>query len=238
MSILVSAGHTDDPRNDRGAVGNGYIEGELAVDLRDAVAAELRAKGLTVLEDGDDGENEPLTKALALARQVDTAIEFHWNASVPAATGIEVLCKADKKDFAQRLAIAINQATGLKLRGENGWKSDKSGQHHRLAFCEAGGLIVEVCFISNTSDMKAYQQGKTEVIKYLVNAIAPSAHPQETTPDGEVSDPRSFYVVQPTDTLWRIAGMFHTTVSALKTANPHITDPDVIEPGTKLRVKL
>lgn len=170
--ILVSAGHTNNPRDDRGAAGNGFIEGDEAVALRDHVAALLRQKGVSVLEDGADGVSEPLRKALVLARKADIAIEFHWNAGPPAATGIEVLSKPAKKHLAQRLANAIHQGTGIQLRGDKGWKADNSGQHHRLAFCEAGGLIIEICFISNPSDMRRYKDGFTAVCNNIAEVLA------------------------------------------------------------------
>lgn len=156
--ILVSAGHTNDPRSDRGAAGNGYVEGRETLRLRDQTAALLRAKGVTVVEDGADGVNEPLKKALKLIPGTDAAVEFHLNAGPKTATGVEVLSKPGRKKLAQRIAKAVGAATGLRLRGEQGWKADTSGQHHRLAFCSAGGLIVEVCFISNRSDMAAYEK--------------------------------------------------------------------------------
>lgn len=169
-TILVSAGHTNVIGQDRGAAGNGFVEGILTTELRDAVAAKLREFGLkNVVEDGFDGENQPLLKAIALARTANIAVEFHWNASAnPNATGIEVLCKSAKRSIAQNIAKAIHDATGITLRGEAGWKSDDSGQHHRLGFCEAGGLIVEVCFISNPSDMRHYR----ESFEAVVNGIA------------------------------------------------------------------
>jgi N-acetylmuramoyl-L-alanine amidase len=168
-SILVSAGHTNVVGQDRGAAGNGFIEGNLSVELRDAVAAKLRELGgKRVVEDGFDGENQPLSKALNLARYSTIAVEFHWNAGPPLTTGVEVLSKPSKKALAQKIAKAIAIATGIKLRGEAGWKADNSGQHHRLAFCEVGGLIVEVCFISNADDMRRYRENFDAV----VNAIA------------------------------------------------------------------
>lgn len=156
--ILISAGHTNNPRDDRGAAGNGYIEGRETLRLRNQTAAVLRAKGVEVVEDGADGVSEPLRKALRLVPGTDAAVEFHFNAGPKSATGIEVLSKKNRKVLGQRIAKAIGAATGLRIRGEQGWKSDSSGQHHRLAFCEAGGLIVEVCFISNRSDMLAYEK--------------------------------------------------------------------------------
>lgn len=155
--VLISAGHTNNPRDDRGAAGNGYIEGRETLRLRNQTAAVLRARGLEVLEDGADGVNDPLRKALRLIPGTDVAVEFHFNAGPASATGIEVLAKKGKKALAQRIAKAVGAATGLRLRGEQGWKADDSGQHHRLAFCSAGGLIVEVCFISNAKDMRAYE---------------------------------------------------------------------------------
>lgn len=171
-TILISAGHSTVPPKDSGAVGNGFVEAKEALRLRDAVAAKLRAKNFIVLEDGADDISEPLTKAIALAKKANVAVEIHFNAGPPTATGIEVLCKPHLKPLAQRLAKALGDATGLVLRGEKGWKADSSGQHHRLGFCEAGGLILEVCFISNARDMNAYNTNFEALAEMLADALA------------------------------------------------------------------
>ncbi len=172
MTILLSAGHTNNPHDDRGAAGNGFIEGVETVKVRDAVAALLRDRGLTVIEDGSDGVNEPLKKAIALARTADTALEFHFNAASPQATGVEVLSKPNHRKLAQRIAKEISAALQIPARGgDGGWKSDTSGQHHRLGFCEAGGLIVEICFISNVGDMLAYTTKFGAMTLGIANAL-------------------------------------------------------------------
>jgi N-acetylmuramoyl-L-alanine amidase len=199
-TILISAGHTNNPRSDRGAVGNGFIEGDLAVELRDAVARRLRDRGLSVLEDGADGINDPLTKAIALARKVEIAIEFHWNAGPATATGIEVLAKPRHKKLAQEIAVSLCLTTGIKLRGDKGYKLDSSGQHHRLAFCEAGGLIVEVCFISNAADMRAYRENFSDVVEDLASEIATAAGyvPTVESVKAEITDPKQTTNSNPT----------------------------------------
>lgn len=170
--LLISAGHTNIAGKDRGAAGSGYVEGVEAVKIRDSVAAKLRSSGLLVVEDGADDQNDPLKKALKLIAGTDLAVEFHFNAGPAKATGIEVLSKRSKKTNAKRIAQAIADAIRLPLRGDGGWKSDRSGQHHRLAFCELGGLIVEVCFISNASDMDAYAENFEAMTTRIVDAIA------------------------------------------------------------------
>ena len=170
--ILVSAGHSTVPPQDPGAVGNGYKEAVEALKLRDTTAIYLRAKGVTVLEDGSDGVSEPLTKAIALARQADIAVEFHFNAGPATATGIEILAKPNKKALAQKIGLAIAKATGLRLRGETGWKADNSGFHNRLGFAEAGGLIIEVCFISNSNDMKTYIKNFDAIARNVAEVLA------------------------------------------------------------------
>ena len=39
--IFISAGHSNKQGTDRGASGNGFIEGELTVELRDLIVSEL-----------------------------------------------------------------------------------------------------------------------------------------------------------------------------------------------------
>lgn len=169
---MISAGHSTVPPVDPGAVSGKMQESKLALKMRDMVAERLRAKGFAVIEDGADGVSEPLKKAIALCSQADVRIEFHFNAGPPAATGVEVLSLPKYKTLSQKIAGAIAAATGQKLRGESGWKSQDSGQHHRLGFCMAGGVIVELAFISNAADMQRYLAAETKVADRIAEALA------------------------------------------------------------------
>ena len=143
--------------------------------MRDRVVKKLRDSGVTTITDGADGVSEPLTKAVQLAKRADIAVEIHFNAGPPTATGIECLAKPKHKALAQSLCKAINVATGLRLRGDGGYKPDNSGQHHRLAFCEAGGVVLEVCFISNAADMRAYNENFGRIADGLAAALISAA---------------------------------------------------------------
>lgn len=228
--ILVSAGHTNKPRQDRGMSGNGYIEGVEATRLRDAVAAYLRGLGCSVIEDGADGVNDPLSRAIALAKTASPAIEFHFNAGPPTATGIEVLAKPKHKKLAQSIAGAIADATGLVLRGDKGWKSDSSGQHHRLGFCNAGGLIVEVCFMSSKSDMQAYAGNFAQIVSNIANVLRYAGAGVTVTPHDE------YYTVVSGDTLSGIAKRYGTTVERLQTLNG-LHNANAINIGQVLRLR-
>ena len=59
--VLIAAGHSD---TDPGAVANGHKEALMALELRDKVAAVLRAEGFDVIEDGKDGQNLPLAESI------------------------------------------------------------------------------------------------------------------------------------------------------------------------------
>lgn len=179
-ALLVSAGHSE---TDPGAVNSkfGWKEADIAVQLRDKTAAHLRAQGFTVSEDGADGVNEPLTRAIALAQKITAAggvaVEFHLNAAAsPAAGGIEVLSLPNHKQLAQSIAAAINTVLKTTLRGgDGGWKPDTSGQHPRLGFCRAGGLIIETCFISNQIETKRLLDNLDAAAAAVASAIAKHA---------------------------------------------------------------
>lgn len=172
-TILVSAGHSTVAPKDSGATGNGFVEADETLKVHDAVAKILRDKKITVTTDGEDGESQPLKKAIALANKADIAVEFHFNSSGSnKASGIEVLCGSGQKSLAQKLAAAVAQATKLNLRGDKGYKAEDSGQHKRLGFVGAGGLIVEICFISNPEDMKVYLANFAKITTNLANVLS------------------------------------------------------------------
>jgi len=166
--VLISAGHS---MTDPGACANGLKEAVLALELRDKIYNLLVAKKINVLRDGDDGINQPLRKAIKLAEISDLAIELHFNAGQSTATGIEALAKIKHKAAAQALCQAIGSVLSIPIRGDKGWKADNSGQHHRLGFCEAGGIILEVAFITSKKDMDWYTKRVDEVAKKLADAI-------------------------------------------------------------------
>jgi N-acetylmuramoyl-L-alanine amidase len=172
MEILVAAGHS---MSDPGAVNGKWTEAKLATELRDLVAAEIRkltTGSLTIVkEDGEDGENWPLSESIKLARGRH-AFEIHFNSvENKAATGVECIGKLDKKWVCQKISNGIAAALGIKTRGELGWIDTSKSQHSRLGFVNANGVIIEVCFMSNNNELAKYLANKKAVAAAIALAI-------------------------------------------------------------------
>lgn len=177
-SIFLSAGHSD---SDPGATATVDIDGkkvvlreaDYAVEMRNMVAFYLQ-RGLIDIElDGHGTLNMPLREAVRKARKHPIAIEFHCNASdSPTATGAEVLSAAKDAALATSISRALADGLGIKNRGA---KPENAGQHHRLAFVQAGGLIAEMFFISNPSDRLAWQERKWLAARHVARELARAA---------------------------------------------------------------
>lgn len=169
MIYTVTAGHGG---SDPGAVANGVTEAELMVELRDIVASKLRANGHTVRTDGGWRKNLPLPYALTLVPGSKVAIELHTNAHTNvSATGVEVVSLPEQAPLARRIARHIAHTLGLRVRGEGGWIDQNKTARGRIGFVRAGGLVVEVFFISNPADLKAYEERKWLVGSAIVDAL-------------------------------------------------------------------
>ena len=171
MYITITAGHSN---TDPGAVNGSDREADIAQDMRNIVASILRTDhGLEVKTDGEGKGNLPLREAVKLIKGSRLAVEFHTNAALnKTATGIEALSTPKNKAACQRLCRAVEQVTGWKLRGEDGYKPDNAGQHSRLAYAQAGGIILEPFFISNDGDLVKWKQTKWSICRAIANAIA------------------------------------------------------------------
>ncbi len=154
-SIFLSAGHSG---TDPGAVANGRREADIAVEFRNLVSFYLLRAGVPHELDGRGTENLPLREAVVRARRHPIGVEFHCNAAASAqATGVETL-QADKDHrLGADICRAIAGTLGLRNRGA---KPENAGQHHRLAFVQAGGIIVELFFLTNPGDLAAYDAKK------------------------------------------------------------------------------
>lgn len=153
--IFLSAGHsTVDP----GAVAFGRKEADIAAEFRNLVAFYLMRARVSHTVDGAGTDNVPLAQAVKLVGRNRPALEFHCNAAAtPLAGGVETLSAARDVVLGQRLCDAIAGALNIRNRGA---KPEDAGQHHRLAFVQAGGIIVELFFLTSPSDLKAYDERK------------------------------------------------------------------------------
>lgn len=170
MNITVTAGHG---ASDPGAVARtGETESALMTALRDIVASKLRALGHQVNTDGAPGENLPLAQAMKLIPGSDVAIELHTNAAEnPAARGVEVIGPPDRKELARTIARRIGHVLEIPVRGAGGWIDQSQSARGRLGYVRAGGLVVEVFFLSNPAELAAYQAKKWLVASAIVEAL-------------------------------------------------------------------
>jgi|SRR5688572_28054726 len=161
---FISAGHNQKPgpNYDPGAVSGNRIEAIETARIRNRVIQILEQKGIKDFARDMDGES--LNQYLKRIKPGNASVvgEFHFNASSDSrATGVEVLVGADAdrldkacaKDFCDETADIL----GLKNRGV---KSEADSHRGKLGLMREQGIVflVEVCFISNPSDMKAYDE--------------------------------------------------------------------------------
>ncbi|WP_168396926.1 N-acetylmuramoyl-L-alanine amidase [Acinetobacter indicus] len=152
--VTVTAGHSN---TDPGAVNGKVKEADLVVNFRNAVTHYLREAGLQVKTDGTGTKNDPLSAAVKLIQGSSVAVEFHMNAATSKqANGIETIALPKDKKLAQDLSKAVADALGSRLRGENGWIDQSKSARGRLAYVNAGGLIVELGFISNEDELARF----------------------------------------------------------------------------------
>lgn len=168
--ITITAGHSN---SDPGAVNGSDRESEIAQDMRNIVAYYLRSKGISFKSDGEGKGNLPLSEAVKLIKSSSIAVEFHCNAAASkGAKGVESLSQPKDKVISQKLCAAVSSVMGNPLRGDKGWKAENSGQHSRLAYVSGGGIILELFFISNDTELEIWKQKKWLVGKAVAEVLA------------------------------------------------------------------
>ena len=174
MKFVICAGHSN---KDPGAVRNDVTESALAVELRKIVALKLRNLGHEVYKDRTDGEglkdlNLPLNDAIALVKKHNcTALELHFNAAAPSASGVECLGLNKDKKLCQSIAKGIAGVLGSKVRGDNGFKTQEESARGKLGFVGAGGIIVETMFLSNETEYLNYTSKVWLVAQAIVDSL-------------------------------------------------------------------
>lgn len=169
--IIITAGHG---AGDPGAVANGFREADIATELRDIIATKLMDEGFTVYTDGEKGRNLSLKDAIALlkAHPKALAIELHCNASTNiSAKGVESISLPPLKTLSQNISAAISNTLADQIRGDKGWIDQSQSARGKLGYVEAGGIIVELFFLTNPTSLAIYQSKKWLVASAIVQEI-------------------------------------------------------------------
>ena len=228
--IYISAGHSSTKGRDMGAVGNGFIEGVEAAELRNIIFTELKKLGITATIDSD---NTILADSIRffknLTEKDSIVMDIHFNAGVPAATGTETLIPFDSSKTEKQLAVdltkIISETLNIKSRGV---KSEADSHHGRLGWMRLTGenVLLEVCFISNTKDMESYRKNRVELGKKIAELLYDYVN--------QGTDTQNYYTVQKGDSLSKIAKQFGTTIAKLQTDNKLLGDTIFVNQKLKI----
>lgn len=242
--IYLSAGHSskigrnvDGKTIDNGASGNGFVEGVVAEELRSLIVKELTKKHIHVITDGNNTVlSQTIQEFKKTADKNSILVDIHLNASSnPKATGTETLVPNNpsilERQIAQDLSKVVSETLGIQVRGVKGVKTEAESARGSLGFMRLIGenVLMEICFISNPSDMAKYTSNKQKLAENIADVLIKYASVGESE---EVKD--KFYTVVKGDTLSKIAAANRTTITKLKKDNG--LKSDLIQIGQKLKL--
>lgn len=175
--ITITSGHSNTGKIDSGAVttvnGKMIKEADLAVKLRNAILHYLQQdKDITTRCDGYGQVNLELKEAIKLIKGSDVALEIHFNSSTnKTANGVECIALPKDKALAQKLSTAVSNITGSRLRGVDGYITQEDSARGKLGYVNAGGMILEVSFLSNEQELKAFEERYWLIAKGIAEVL-------------------------------------------------------------------
>jgi N-acetylmuramoyl-L-alanine amidase len=165
-----SAGHSNVKGRDRGAAGNGYIEGVETARIVQRIDFYLRKMyGLEVESCFGDTILSDVLKKWKHKTTVDClATEWHFNAAAPNVTGTETFVPDNATQLECELAYCLSHVAHVELgtpkrgnfRGYLGVRPESESARRKLGWMTLTGVNVlpEVEFISHAEGMQSYEK--------------------------------------------------------------------------------
>lgn len=172
--IAVIAGHRG---KGTGAVGI-IDEAVENVEMRNLICEELAQKGIHFVTDSiKDTLNEIVATLRAMLQKYDIALDIHFNScGDPSVGGTEAIVPnrytSDEWQIADELVTTTCAILCTKNRGI---KTEQQTPHQRLAMLsnyDACNILIEICFVNNKQDIKAYKAHKGELAKAYAEILS------------------------------------------------------------------
>lgn len=174
--IFISAGHHSKKTagSDPGAINkHGLKEGDVTIEFRDLISAELSSLGVPHKLDSDQETLQQYCNKIQTGTG-SVVYECHLDAGPETATGTTSLIEVDGDRLDKACAKEIADTTALMLGIKNrGVKTEADTRHTRLALMKEDGIVVlhEICFITNDNDVARYQSKKKELAKAVAEIL-------------------------------------------------------------------
>lgn len=163
-TLIITAGHH---AKDSGAVGNGYKENTLNVEIVELIIKRIKQLDSSIEIWTDDFKltlSQVIAKVKEFASTEDVWVEYHFDASVsPKVSGATALVADGARKKSKSIAKELVDIGSTILEIPNrGVKSEKDSARGRLAMLhtKATSVLYEVGFISNPTDMVNHQDWK------------------------------------------------------------------------------
>ncbi|WP_249029629.1 N-acetylmuramoyl-L-alanine amidase [Tannockella kyphosi] len=172
MKLLLISGHGS---GDSGAVGNGYKESDLTIEVVKNIKNYLDEYMSVTVYDTNRNAFKDCQKGQFKIGRYDYILEVHFNAFNGKATGTECFVTTREKGIGVEQKIMKKMAKYFKLRDNDAiFDGVKRKNFLVINTCKSRGMsgcLLEVCFIDNPSDIKIYQENKLEIAKDIGDAI-------------------------------------------------------------------
>lgn len=170
MKILLISGHG---AGDPGAIGNGYKEADLTVEVVKGIKPLLEKYATVDVYPYErnafkDIQNGNLQVNFANYNYV---FEVHFNAFNGAAKGTEIYVTSKEKGTTVEQKIMKNLGAYFSIRGANGVMVTDFLVIKTAKNKGASSALLETCFIDNAEDMKSFQNNKAAIYKAIVDGI-------------------------------------------------------------------
>ena len=164
MKVLLISGHG---AGDSGAVGNGYKEADLTIEVVQKVAPLLSTYAdVTVYPVERNAYQDVQKGAWQVGFDFDYVLEVHFNAG--GGTGSEIYVTSQERGTSVEQKILSNLEPFYRNRGV------KVTDFLVIKTCKNKGVssaLLEVCFIDTKADMETYENNKDKISAAIVTGI-------------------------------------------------------------------
>ncbi|KAA0992777.1 N-acetylmuramoyl-L-alanine amidase [Dyadobacter aurulentus] len=174
-NIILTAGHYGFKS---GAWRSWFDEGTETIILRDLLTKALRKRNIKVTNDSNHERTGNVIRWVNQdAAETDLLIEIHFNAvDNPNPSGVECFVQLyEPSDFEKKVATELCEAIETTLNIPNrGVKTPPYSQHRTIGIIDrtkVQAVLLEVCFMSNPSDVNKYRDNLGELVTGISNVI-------------------------------------------------------------------